>query len=1157
MPHDSIVQPTPYGGTGVSFPSGINFSDLNNSKKVSNKSLPALAACESAGLLWLTTISFLSQFDPKKHEVSGHEFYWPISRPPAGQFVYYFDLQQPVVYPLDYQMFTSSYERWRVERALVDAITIEHSGSSKGTVPIVLPEHWDISFNESGWQYQVLSLAKRLSDDGLNVVLVSESDKASLQPIAGFSTFRFSEFTAITKELSIEWCVATNWSTVHGANTIRRLTDCSVCCFFQFADYRRICNEEPENSRAATWSINGLHTPLSTSRWLLEHLATKNSFLADGLLTQPALNCNLFRSLPIERKSKSTLFVFGPNTSDEDIDFATQCLEEIKARHATVSIDVVLFSDRKSRFSKITDSADSCFSAPGSAELAELFAANEFALFLGTIAGFEPMLVEAAACGAIPIVTDSSTVQTARPDALPAVIADSNAQTLASTIHELLWDAKKNAECKAKLSAWIERLLESPDKSSLPPRLRQSEVKCLRRFSQNNGRSSSLSILIPVGKGLDTDLACLRSVIRNGPKDAKIILIAVGSDASAVRALRAFSENQSSNIKLIEQGNRQTSANPYIEGAKFADMKSDLLLVSPGTVMTRGLVERLQNAAYSRPTIAAATPLSNVADYAQININANESFIRAAQQIAALSEQKRPALPCAEQSMTLIKRWALERFEFFDESFDGHFLEQSDYLARLALNGADTVCADDAFVFCTQPTSENSIKRSRLAKSLIDARWSKFSKALASKFTRDDPLMNLRESYNSLAPTLSIPTEPFSLSKKQKDFLQYSKKTGFLSPGAQVLSDTSVVFLLPGVILGGGSISVIQHANELVQRGIEAKVLSLGQVNVKDYTCLAPIVPVSLEQLFSLDWSDQAVVGTFWTTTYIIESLCKQNSSLKPFYYVQDYEPWFYSHSEEFSRIKEAKQSYELGLRCVAKTEFLSDIVSSEHGVSVDIVSPGLDHSVFYPGSQESHFGRPRLSAMLRLSTSRRGGRETIELLRKLRFRLPELEVTLFGDATGLPSDLDGFAQMKGELSPRDVAQVYRNADIVVDLSYWHGFGRSGIEGMACGAVPVLSASGGIMRYAESGVNSFVVDGEDLDGVADRIIELSVNRELRLDLRQAGLKSVRRFSETLAIDDWIELLDIPHTKRDLDDVFLTRNLQRMFPEPARPLRANS
>lgn len=138
LPCDGLVQPTPYGGQGASFPDGRNFADISAAVKTSNKEIPALAACENAGLVWLTSVRFLSQFDRKKHSISGHEFHWPVARPPANQFVYYLDLRQAVSYPSDYQLFTSPYERWRVERALSDSLSIRAAETAATSVLIFL-----------------------------------------------------------------------------------------------------------------------------------------------------------------------------------------------------------------------------------------------------------------------------------------------------------------------------------------------------------------------------------------------------------------------------------------------------------------------------------------------------------------------------------------------------------------------------------------------------------------------------------------------------------------------------------------------------------------------------------------------------------------------------------------------------------------------------------------------------------------------------------------------------------------------------------------------------------------------------------------------------------------------------------------------------------
>ncbi|MCB0340282.1 MAG: glycosyltransferase family 4 protein, partial [Bdellovibrionales bacterium] len=222
---------------------------------------------------------------------------------------------------------------------------------------------------------------------------------------------------------------------------------------------------------------------------------------------------------------------------------------------------------------------------------------------------------------------------------------------------------------------------------------------------------------------------------------------------------------------------------------------------------------------------------------------------------------------------------------------------------------------------------------------------------------------------------------------------------------------------------------------------------------------------------------------------------------------------------------------YALGLNCVAKTEFLAGLLRDRHGVGANVIRPGIDRTVFYPGEQHEFLGRPRLAALFRSNTSRRGASELIEILRALRTRVPELEVSLFGDDDGLPEDLSGWVKLTGKLTQEQVAELYRNSDLVLDPSYWHGFGRMGIEGMACGAVPVLSRSGGIDRYARDAENSLLFSSENWQEAVEKIAHLSSDSSYRLDLRQAALKTASEFSEIRATLDWISVLGLEQPKQ--------------------------
>jgi glycosyltransferase involved in cell wall biosynthesis len=321
----------------------------------------------------------------------------------------------------------------------------------------------------------------------------------------------------------------------------------------------------------------------------------------------------------------------------------------------------------------------------------------------------------------------------------------------------------------------------------------------------------------------------------------------------------------------------------------------------------------------------------------------------------------------------------------------------------------------------------------------------------------------------------------------------------------------------------------------MILRGVKARVISLQPPQLGDYPLLTAPIVVAPEEIFSLDWSDQHIVATYWFTSYMVKSLTLRYPEVSGYYYVQDYEPWFYPRPERFKTVQQVEKSYEQGLTCVAKTEYLKDLLKSRHGVDVSLVTPGLYRGAFYPGLQNEYQGPPRLAALFRQRTPRRGGEELLSVLKIVKEQLPELQVTLFGDTEGLPEELAAQVNLVGVLSQNKVGALYRDTDIVVDLSHWHGFGRMGIEGMACGAVPVLTRSGGVERYASDNENSFLLEVGDIAGTAKAIVRLATDKLLRIKMRQAGLESLIGISEMQATSDWLTVFGMSESQKNVAD----------------------
>ncbi|NBW41886.1 glycosyltransferase, partial [bacterium] len=576
---------------------------------------------------------------------------------------------------------------------------------------------------------------------------------------------------------------------------------------------------------------------------------------------------------------------------------------------------------------------------------------------------------------------------------------------------------------------------------------------------------------------------------------------------------------------------RRTENGGFIEacytGLEEAAPESNLLLLNSDVVLPVDAVKKMKAAVKDNPDIALASPLSTGSYTLALQLVPGHSLEELNQWMTKEVTPRFPTVITPEGQCLFISRDAINRFGFFDRVYERGFCEESDFGMRVALHGGRLACFDSFVVFHEQSASFHHKVRDVLYeknRSLFEARWGDYFSYLA-KFHQITPKLDeLRNAYDSaFQGDYPRPSEGHKIEDVLGGTLQKSVVKRGAERAMSLPEDSDIVFVLPSVVRGGGSLSVLQHANEMALRGERVKVISLSPVGGGIYPSLVEVLDITPEGLLELPWSEQRLIATFWSTSYPVAEVCRRNPRVQGWYYIQDYEPWFHhGHSDV---VQAAEKSYELGLQMVAKTGFLKTLIEERHNVRVHKISPGIATDVFYPGQQEKNAGRPKVAALYRPETPRRGSRELLEVIEVAHKMMPELEFTLFGSTGGLPQKLVGSVRLAGKISQRDVAELYRTTDIVVDLSHWHGFGRMGIEAMAAGAVPVLSDSGGIHEYAINGENSIICDPSNPYKAAEAICNLALDREYRLRLREMGISTAEKLTESRATDDWLNLLN--------------------------------
>ncbi len=100
--------------------------------------------------------------------------------------------------------------------------------------------------------------------------------------------------------------------------------------------------------------------------------------------------------------------------------------------------------------------------------------------------------------------------------------------------------------------------------------------------------------------------------------------------------------------------------------------------------------------------------------------------------------------------------------------------------------------------------------------------------------------------------------------------------------------------------------------------------------------------------------------------------------------------------------------------------------------------------------------------------------------------------------------------RLLGYVPEYDLPALYRGADLVLYLSLYEGFGFPPVEAMACGSVVLASNRASIPEcVGDAGV---LVDPSDIDEIAENMIRLLNDKDLRQELGKRAIVRAKHFS---------------------------------------------
>jgi N-acetyl-alpha-D-glucosaminyl L-malate synthase BshA len=149
-----------------------------------------------------------------------------------------------------------------------------------------------------------------------------------------------------------------------------------------------------------------------------------------------------------------------------------------------------------------------------------------------------------------------------------------------------------------------------------------------------------------------------------------------------------------------------------------------------------------------------------------------------------------------------------------------------------------------------------------------------------------------------------------------------------------------------------------------------------------------------------------------------------------------------------------------------------------------------------------------------------------VEVFRRIRAEI-RARLLLVGDgpdlakASGLAHDL-GLGQDVIALGEQDqVVPLLSVADLFLLPSSQESFGLAALEAMACGVPVIASEVGGLPEVIDHGINGFLKDPDDLDGMSQQALTLLTTPELHRRVAEAARHKVeQRFCADLVVSQY-------------------------------------
>jgi O-antigen biosynthesis protein len=336
-------------------------------------------------------------------------------------------------------------------------------------------------------------------------------------------------------------------------------------------------------------------------------------------------------------------------------------------------------------------------------------------------------------------------------------------------------------------------------------------------------------------------------------------------------------------------------------------------------------------------------------------------------------------------------------------------------------------------------------------------------------------------------------------------FWNWVRATEF-GPDSKLAKPNTINWFVPSIGRGsGGHLNIFRFVRYLELDGFECRIVVFDDANLLSAKQVKKNInewffPIKADVVFhpQQDVPPAAIsVATGWQTAYPVAAF---RGSRHRCYFVQDYEPWFYSAGSEWVF---AEETYRLGLTGITAGDWLAQKLRADFGMTTHAVGFSYDRELYRRVPKRDDV--PRVFFYARPPTPRRAFELGMMVLTALSERHPEIGVCLAG--WDLSNYRIPFAALSaGLLSLAELPDLYSQCDAALVLSLTNA-SLLPLELMACGCV-VVSNRGPNVEWLLND-DTAVLSDTRIDALVDALERAVFDTGLRSHIVENALMKVQ------------------------------------------------